>query len=110
MSKHTKGPWRQCGGYTPRYSAIVDGNDRYIVFQMADNDMDMEHGKPISAPDMEEQQANARLIAAAPELLGALQWYVENDDTNEGDGNEFWLEGRDKARRIIEKATKHGAI
>lgn len=52
-----------------------------------------------------EQEANARLIAAAPDLLAALRWYVENDEVEEMDGNEFWLKGREQARDAIKKAT-----
>lgn len=73
MSKgHTPGPWRKCGGYTADYIA-VSSNDGYIVYGMADHDSQTELGKPIEAPDYPTQQANARLIAAAPDLLNALQ-------------------------------------
>lgn len=72
MSEHTPGPWRKCGGYTPKFVAI-DSNDGYIVFQMADHIVDKEHGKEIRAPEYETQQANARLIAASPELLAACK-------------------------------------
>lgn len=48
---------------------------------------------------------NAHLIAAAPDLYEALAWYVENDDTNENQtGNEFWLEGRERARSALSRA------
>lgn len=75
MSKHTPGPWRKCGGMTPRYTAIQSSGG-FIVFQMADSGTDKEHGRQIAAPDMDTQQANACLIAAAPELLEALQLLV----------------------------------
>ncbi|QQP96519.1 hypothetical protein [Lysobacter enzymogenes] len=52
----------------------------------------------------EERQANAHLIAAAPELYAALAWYVENDDTNEEPENGFWLDGRDRAKAALAKA------
>jgi hypothetical protein len=68
---HTPGPWRKCGGATPPYTAVHSSRG-YIVFVMADAGT-VEHGKPIDAPSMDEQQANARLIAAAPDLLDALQ-------------------------------------
>lgn len=72
MAEHTPGPWTVCGGYTPAYTTI-HSEAGYIVFRMADATDDREHGKPIEAPDMEAQRANARLIAAAPDLLEACQ-------------------------------------
>lgn len=48
----------------------------------------------------ESAQANARLIAAAPELLEALQLLLEQDDNGE---DEIWV--RNKARDAIAKAT-----
>jgi hypothetical protein len=61
-----------------------------------------------------------RLHEANAELLEALKWYVENDETNEGDDplekserinegetwnsiNAFWIEGLNKARAAIAK-------
>jgi hypothetical protein len=56
--------------------------------------------------DMEEGEANARLIAAAPDLLAALEAYDQfaraNDDWDDGEGMfDFIL----KARAAIAKAT-----
>lgn len=68
LSGHTEGPWRKCGGYSANYVAVVAG-DSYIVDKMADHVVSREHGNPIKAPSYDEQQANARLIAAAPDLL-----------------------------------------
>ena len=52
-----------------------------------------------------EMLANAHLIAAAPELLESLQWYVENDDVIlEMVGNEFYANGYYKAKAVIAKA------
>lgn len=67
---HTPGPWRVCGGYTPAYCSI-HSESGYIVFGMADRSVHSEGAprRPINAPDMETQRANARLIAAAPEVV-----------------------------------------
>lgn len=61
--------------------------------------------------------ADARLIAAAPDLLAALEWMVAHDDTNEGNEpveslggqtwseyNAYWLAGLEQARAAIAKA------
>ena len=49
---------------------------------------------------------NARLMAAAPEMLEALKWFVENDDTNIGqEGNEYWEDGLNRGIAAIAKAT-----
>jgi regulator of replication initiation timing len=58
-----------------------------------------------------------RLRAREAKLREALQWYVDNDDTNEGDEpdehgetwneiNRFWLEGRDRARAALGEEKK----
>jgi hypothetical protein len=81
MSQHTPGPWRKCGGYTAKYTAIYSDEFGYIVRGFADYMDDKENGEPTKAPGFETQQANARLIAAAPDLLAALkavEW-VESD-------------------------------
>lgn len=55
-------------------------------------------------------EANARLVASAPDLLAALQWYVDNDETNESTeqawDNKHWLDGKRRAEAAIAKATK----
>jgi hypothetical protein len=64
MSEHTPGPWlpfiSETGGF-----AIEDSNRSRILCQRAD--------WPHRA---QESRANARLIAAAPELLAALKAYL----------------------------------
>ena len=76
--KHTPGPWRKCGGATPHYTGI-HSKAGYIVYGMADN-CDTEHGKPIKCPGFDEQRANARLIAAAPEMLELLKLIVDDNE------------------------------
>ena len=59
-----------------------------------------------------------RLHSVNADLLEALKWMVDNDDTNEGDDpveriggqswnefNAYWLDGLNKARSAIAKAT-----
>jgi len=87
---YTKGPWRVCGGYTPHYIGI-HSSDGYIIWRMADPHEDREGDRPIKAPDYSTQRDNARLLAAAPDLLEELELLTsatskftkgENDDAN----------------------------
>ena len=74
MSKHTVGPWKASEGL-PSDVWHIDMPERSfsVVVSRADSDYDM----PVS-----EVQANARLIAAAPELLAALEDVVESAQAN----------------------------
>ena len=45
-----------------------------------------------------------RLHAQRDALLEALKWYVETDEVDDAPGNEFWIEGRDRARAAIKAA------
>jgi hypothetical protein len=38
------------------------------------------------------------------QLTKCLSWYVENDDTNDWEENEYWLKGKKEAEDIIKKA------
>ena len=93
MSKHTPGPWRRCGGFTPAYCAI-HSNDGYIVFGLADPGAHTEQGQPIKAPDTDTQHANARLIAAAPDLLEALWVCMEHNRLHHGDSHNTVIQAR----------------
>ena len=94
MSKHTPGPWEieehYHFGYRwisgPEHSQLAQ-----VVWCMEDEDR---------SPECE---ANAHLIAAAPELLDALCYLLE---ASSGQGpHEQWLAAMDQARAAIEKAT-----
>jgi hypothetical protein len=101
-AKHTKGPWMigpdEEGD--PSQCISASGFDIATVW-----------GGYLAA------DADARLIASAPELLEALEWMVANDETNEGDTpmpeyggrswneiNAYWLDGLNRARAAIAKA------
>jgi hypothetical protein len=98
MSKHTKGPWE------------VVGNTVYALHESFGRKRNRFWATVYSDPSAdelkEEAEANARLIAAAPELLEALKWYVETDEVMNMEGNEFWLEGKARAEAAIRKATE----
>ena len=84
MSKHTPGPW------------IVTGFDKEFKDQI--NIQDDERGYYVAAAiSCQAQEANARLIAAAPELLEALKNFV--------DGCSVSVDAFAVARAAIAKAT-----
>ena len=104
---HTPGPWKV--GYKNESGRYIEAPDGYVAVVHYWSRSD------------EEMEANARLIAAAPDLLEALIWMVENDDTNEGDEpvdllggeswneyNAYWIDGLNRARSAIAKATGEG--
>lgn len=78
MSQHTPGPWHLCGASRndrPCFCGIVwesEGEKRSVVY--------LEHDRANEGPHVErgsdEWYANARLIAAAPELYDALRLLV----------------------------------
>lgn len=79
MSKHTPGPWEARGH-------IVMGKDEMPVaaiwvqgYSLPDNPEPEDVRKFADA--LEKDKANARLIAAAPEMLEALE-NIENDDAH----------------------------
>ena len=72
MTKHTPGPWvftEENNGHLE-----IKGQKRYVamLFRMDDFEAD-----PVETPDCEQAEANARLIAAAPELLDGVKELVE---------------------------------
>lgn len=66
--KGTKGPW-EVKGYFRVVGAIRDGEKGYSPYKPGI--CDLEHGGYVGLT-WEEKEANAKLIAAAPELLNAL--------------------------------------
>jgi hypothetical protein len=101
MSKHTPGPWA--------FSTSTNGWSYTINIFQADNatptDGWSDVGYIIKTCEGEQQaiqHANARLIAAAPELLEALKDMLDGHEdacTGYGEG------AADKARAAIAKAT-----
>ena len=93
MSRDTDGRWEASEGY-PSDIWHVDMPSRgySVVVSRAEEDWDMA---------VEEVQANAHLIAAAPELLDALETLLlstERDDMN------FRVRAMEAAREAIAKA------
>lgn len=100
MSKaaHTPGPWAVEDPMGPNEYAIVqDGLQPYEWQFIAV----VEVGIPSEGlMPRQEARANARLIAAAPEMLVALQ-----DLTRDDDPFDDFLEALARARSVIAKAT-----
>lgn len=89
MSGHTPGPWT----YDKQYRRLMgpDGKDLYI-----------EGGAHWATTRDPEAEANSRLIAAAPELLEALEQFLNHYP---GGINPFLDEARSMGRAAIAKAT-----
>lgn len=106
--KHTQGPWHY--DWTTKTNGVAQG----WSVGPADKPLDqMDHIDPVLTieNDCEEAEANAQLIAAAPELLEALEEFyndVVKEVCSQGDG--FTEEGLlhlkvfQKAKSVIEKA------
>ena len=107
MNKHTPGPWNT----TLRAAPVEDGNDDELEIAISGSNPDQRtiaatfktdgftvDGYEMEGCSLEEAQANARLIAAAPDLLEALKQFLA------------WGEGKDceypfqQARAAISKA------
>lgn len=76
MSAHTPGPW-----WVDRHGAVVarvDGDARQVA--MACGEAPMHDDRSAEPPDTGVvQSANARLIAAAPDLLEALRFLLREE-------------------------------
>ena len=107
-ASHTPGPWRVTGLEQPSdmdrsvYATTKSGNPLPVA---------RVYGEGVIAHFRAERVANARLIAAAPDLLGELRNIVDNawqydDDAEEPDGP--WTISNETYQRIaalVAKAT-----
>ncbi|MCR9292038.1 MAG: hypothetical protein NXI32_04915 [bacterium] len=96
-TKYTPGPW-VAGG------SLVSNKSRYIAVvqhNLAPRELDAKDYSRYGAQTMEELDANARLIAAAPDLLKAVEQFVDEFER----GREWVsLDSIDMAVRAIRKA------
>lgn len=100
--QHTPGPWVFTGSMHEK-AYLVNGGDKYIC-SVWDHLREDDNGHPI---DMDkEMQSNARLIAAAPEMLEALiEAYIHNNHWGSANYHRFSEDLEFKMKNIIEKAT-----
>lgn len=101
MSKHTPGPWF--------LAEKVQGKHTVTNLRRIRSERElMEHGavcEVYGIADGSEADANARLIASAPELLGALQFMVDRFRDTNGSYGVWENEALEAANAAIEKAT-----
>lgn len=102
MSAHTPGPWSWWTSCSfRRLSATCDGDVLHAVIQRSDGHPD------IHFPNGGPEGPDARLIAAAPELLEALI-LLEREMVESGNARSVdygWKPAIEKTRAAIAKAT-----
>lgn len=94
-TKHTRGKW-----YKSSYDSTTDASE-FSINVYAAKDQHPKVAKMVCG-SVEEQLANAKLIAAAPELLEALKNAIYIIDTKL---NGY---GVDELKEVIKKATPQG--
>lgn len=93
-AKHTPGPWK----IEP---SIPEEGVKCIWIKGANTESYRPEIGAVFAPQHEKAFSDARLIAAAPELLGALESMLEHAEFSTQQGREAFA----KARAAITKAT-----
>ena len=108
MSDHTPGPWEAHSFNNEDYIDIDAGGERICSIFLSTADICFNSNDPTDTEENEiiRRKANARLIAAAPKMLAALE-NIYNDacdreETEDEDGVEYgdWR----MVREAIEKA------
>lgn len=105
MSKHTPGPWEVShGGHGSPHGFVID--EYYVLNRTVADDVAIAADIVDPATQM-PSEANARLIAAAPELLEALQLCMADMVLTEAHYGEHPAAQKaiDQARAAIAKAT-----
>ena len=69
---HTKGPWSLDGDLYAMNLDVIYGSGRIAMMECENDEL-----------SDDEVMANARLIAASPDMLAALEWAVEAADTEQ---------------------------
>ena len=103
MSAHTPGPWEVKPEECDRPYIRVRGTRLGGRFKVCNVLTPVYEG--VHKREADETRANARLIAAAPELLAALQVFAERNSSEEFITITVKTAHVDKARAAIAKAT-----
>ena len=107
MNKHTPGPWRKVTANDYKSLGVETVSDD-IYARVTICEIQLAHGEPFNSDENDEPKANARLIAAAPELLASLVAILETADISFGEGEQAARVGNaviSQARAAIAKAT-----
>lgn len=86
MSKHTPGPW---SAELMKIGTIKRGTSAYVLLDGDEYNIAMISSWKSQPDTAAEAEANARLIAAAPELLEALEALLNADLYADGEGIHF---------------------
>lgn len=95
---HTRGPWRVAEN-------LFGNTASYEVYTNVETKSDKGGYTRICQVTPRDQKANARLIAAAPEMLEVLEWLAEEFDRRDlGDGAMFCGSDIEQVKSAIRKA------
>jgi hypothetical protein len=106
-TKHTPGPWKV------RFLRNEDPESGFFVEAKNNNIPDIGYGIEILGDDYgdhngypaEQRLADARLIAAAPEMLKILHLFVESDDMPGWEAKDRISYALNLAKEVIQKTT-----
>ena len=110
MSEHTPGPWkarRDLSLHRLVYHELPDGRWQVICDWGGWSEQAMRHGVDLDACSQEaypNQEADARLIAAAPDLLAACQRFVDYDDIGADEYDAKYGKAEDQISAIRQQA------
>ena len=91
MDEHTAGPWN---------APLLNGETTGLVWAGEPYGGVIASVHQLAKKDFGTTTANALLIAAAPEMLEALEWIL-NEDWNDGPGS--WTHVRERIESVIAK-------
>ena len=101
MNSHTPGPWTVHWG-------MAQGGEGHFIMDSRDLQQFSHIATVTFHDDENDTKANARLIAAAPELLEACQMLVALEDSGAHDADTRWKRARRDMRAAIAKAEGRG--